>query len=241
MNGTIPSRPGWFKPLVTAFALGALFMASGVNAAPPGDGSSTVTQSPAGAFVVGDPAAPHRLIIWASYTCSHCADFDAAAMATVRERYVAPGHIAVELRNVVRDPFDMTAGLLARCGGAAKFFGNHTQLMATQSRWLGQAQNASETEQAAWTTGTPAQRMVRISRGVGLDRIMSQRGVTLRQQARCLADRAAMDKMAAMTRDAVSSYGVRGTPSFAIDGKLVDDVFGWEALKPRLDALIAAK
>ncbi|MAC12683.1 MAG: protein-disulfide isomerase, partial [Sphingorhabdus sp.] len=41
--------------------------------------------------------------------------------------------------------------------------------------------------------------------------------------------------VAAMTEDA-QKQGVKGTPSFMLNGKLLDGVYSWQALKPLLPA-----
>lgn len=41
---------------------------------------------------------------------------------------------------LVRDPFDLTAALLARCGGPSRVFGITEALMARQPVWMADAQ-----------------------------------------------------------------------------------------------------
>ncbi|MCB8828310.1 DsbA family protein, partial [Escherichia coli] len=58
----------------------AVFLASAttaalVAAAPAADWTRHVTQTAKGAFVLGNPAAPIKLVEYGSYTCSHCAAF----------------------------------------------------------------------------------------------------------------------------------------------------------------------
>lgn len=204
------------------------------------DWSRTVTVSPMKGHVLGNPAARHRLIVWASYTCPHCAHFDKAAMAVLKTRYLANGQISLEMRNMLRDPLDITAGLLARCGGSGKFFGNHSLLMASQDKWLAKAQGADPSVQKSWYQGSIAERTGRIAGAVGFTQMMAGRGVSPAMQRTCLANDASMEAMRVMTLDAVEKVGVRGTPSFAIDGELIEG-HDWAALKPRLDALLTGK
>jgi hypothetical protein len=53
----------------------------------------------------------------------------------IKNQFVATGKVSFEIRNLVRDPMDLTAAMLARCGGKGRFFGNHRHLMATQAQW----------------------------------------------------------------------------------------------------------
>src|SRR3546814_3681804 len=66
--------------------------------------------------------------------------------------------VLVEYRNLVRDPVDMTAAMLARCGGAKAFAANHQAIFAAQPIWLGKAAKMSKEQQAAWYQGSLADR-----------------------------------------------------------------------------------
>src|SRR4051812_27451591 len=85
------------------------------------DWTSRVTVSPIGGHVMGNPAAPTKVVEYISYTCSHCAHFVNEGAPKLKEGWVKTGKATVEVRNAVRDRYDMTAALLARCGGPARF------------------------------------------------------------------------------------------------------------------------
>src|SRR3546814_16719404 len=77
--------------------------------------------------------------------------------------------VLVEYRNLVRDPVDMTAAMLARCGGAKAFAANHQAIFAAPPIWLGQAAKMSKDQQAGWYPGRLADRTRRIPPVRGLD------------------------------------------------------------------------
>jgi protein-disulfide isomerase len=52
----------------------------------------------------------------------------------------------------------------------------------------------------------------------------------------CLADRAALNRVVAMTDTAEKQYGVSGTPTFIINGTKADNVYDWANLQPLLAA-----
>jgi protein-disulfide isomerase len=52
----------------------------------------------------------------------------------------------------------------------------------------------------------------------------------------CLADRAALNRIVAMTDTAEKQFGVNGTPAFIINGTKADNVYDWAALQPLLAA-----
>ena len=60
------------------------------------------------------------------------------------------------------------------------------------------------------------------------------RGVPKAKTEACLADPAAATQLVQMNSDAVSNFNVQGTPSFAIDGKTLENTASWAALEPKL-------
>lgn len=198
--------------------------------------NTTVTVTPDGHHVLGNPAAKVRLTQFVSYTCPHCADFEAQADAQLRLSFVATGKGAVEVRNFVRDPVDLTAALLTNCGPASKFFLNHTAFLRSQGKWIGPLANPSPAQRARWTSGTFAQRTRAIATDFKFYPIMASRGYTRQQIDKCLADEALANRLAAQTQEAQNKLSVSGTPSFAIDGDLLAGTHSWAALRPQLAA-----
>ena len=200
---------------------------------------SSVRVQPYGAFVMGRPAAPAKLVEYLSYTCSHCAHFTAESSALLKLNYVAKGLATVEVRNAVRDRYDFAAALLARCGGPSRFFGNSEALFATQASWLGKAGdfetgNAERLGKLAMNDSLKA-----IARGVGLDAIMKARGYTPVQIDACLSDAVAQKQVVAMTNEAWSIRKISGTPSFLINGKAVEGPGSWANIENGLKAALA--
>src|SRR3546814_1317217 len=97
-----------------------------------------------GGFAMGKPDARTSLVEYISYTCSHCAEFTQKAAAPLKINWISTGAINVEIRNAVRDRYDLTAALLARCGGATKFFGHHHALFANHDTWMKQVAARSD-------------------------------------------------------------------------------------------------
>ena len=200
------------------------------------DWNATVTRTPQGTHVLGNPAAKVRLTEFVSYTCSHCAQFHEEADGALRANFVAPGKAAVEVRHFVRDPVDLTVALLTNCGTPAKFFANHSAFMWGQTKWIGPLSNPSAAQAARWSSGTFAQRTKVIAKDFGFYSIMAGRGYTVQQVDKCLADQALADRLAADTDLAQRTLRVTGTPSFAIDGAVLAGTHNWDLLRPQLDA-----
>ena len=217
-------RTGWL--LVAALLLGgAAWAATGNNPA----WLLTFTVTDKGAHIIGNPAAPTKVVEFASYTCPHCAQFEAIEAPQLKSQYVAQGQVSFEIRNLVRDGMDLTAAMAARCGGKGRFFANHRHLLATQSEWADGDRLSEETVakfdredflgfvQSAYTE-------------LGLDRIMAARGVTAAQAKICMADAAGMDQIFAMT-DEAAALGINGTPTLLVNGQVVD-AYDFATLKP---------
>src|SRR5690554_2780554 len=94
--------------------------------------STTVTQTEEGGYVMGNPDAPIKLVEYMSITCSHCATFGEEAFNSIRDDYVESGRVSFEIRNFVRDPLDLTAAMLSRCGGEGPFFALTKQALNNQ-------------------------------------------------------------------------------------------------------------
>ena len=183
-----------------------------------------------GAHIVGNPAAATKVVEYMSYTCGHCADFENKEAAPFKAAYVATGKASFEVRNLVLNPVDLTAAMLARCGGKGRFFGNHKHLFATQKTWLSKTKNISAATQAKLKAEDFVGFMTGVYTEIGLSTIMQQRGVTLAQGKACLADKAAFDTIIEMT-DEGGRLGVNATPTFLINGKVQDHIHDFQALK----------
>ncbi len=174
-----------------------------------------------GSHVIGNPAAPTKLVEYASYTCGHCAHFEIDDAPQIKNQFVATGKVSFEIRNLVRDPMDLTAAMLARCGGKGRFFGNHRHLMATQAQWA----NGSMLGKATIAL-LEAKNIVGFMQGayteLGLDKIMAQRGVTAAQAKVCLADKAAFNAVIAMTDEATEKLKINSTPTLLVNGKVIE-------------------
>ncbi|HUD92001.1 thioredoxin domain-containing protein [Sphingobium sp.] len=202
-------------------------------AAPAGTSwSETIAETPEGYFVMGNPNAKLKLVEYGSYTCSHCKDFSAEASEEIR-KIVDTGKMSFEFRTFLRDPIDLTTALLARCGGKDVYYPLSEQFFANQSAMFEKVQG----QDAAFKTVEqlpPAQRPAAIAQVAGLIEYAQQRGVSADQAKQCLADTKTAEKLAKGVEAATSQYQIQGTPSFLINGVLVDNVANWAALQPKL-------
>jgi protein-disulfide isomerase len=198
------------------------------------DWTSTVTMTPAGAYVLGNPQAKVRLIEYLSMTCTHCAAFTGESLKPLKDNYVRTGQVSIEVRHAIRDSLDVAASLLARCDGPKTFFANTEAVLASQGDWLRAAVAFQEQDQGAAAKLPLGQALAAFAKGAGLDRIMAGRGLPAVRANACLADKAEQDRLVAMAREAWSTRSIPGTPAFLINGTLVDGASSWAALEPKL-------
>ena len=205
-----------------------------------GDWSTVVSQTPEGGFVMGNPNAKVKLVEYGSLTCPHCADFEEQGGAALVDNYVKKGLVSFEFRNFVRDPYDITAALVSRCGGAPSFFGLTRAFYASQKDWIGKIQTADPATMKALETQTPQQQFKALAEIAGFPAFAAMRGVPKAKTDACLADPAAATQLVAMNSDAVSNANVQGTPTFLINGTTLENANTWATVEPKIKEALGA-
>ncbi len=204
-----------------------------VSAARPRDWTQTVTVTPAGAFVLGNPQAKVRLVEYGSYTCPHCAHF-AEESATPLKAMIRSGSTAWEYRHLIRDRMDLAAAIVARCTGARGFFGATEAIFAAQNDWLARGYQFEQLNGSQLRLYAQADQLRALADGSGLTALVQARGLIPAAAAACFNDDAAIARITAMT--AATPDGVTGTPSFFINGRIVPRSADWTTLQPALRA-----
>lgn len=200
-----------------------------------GDWTEVVTQTPQGGYRMGNPEAKVSLVEFGSMTCPHCAEFDETGLPPLVENYVKSGQVSFEFRNYVRDPFDIAASLIARCNGAQGFFPLTRAMFENQEQWIQKIQAAPSSQLQAVTNLGPERQFLEIAQLADLQKWAAMRGVPTAKSTQCLTDQQAVNQLVQMNADATSEYpNLPGTPSFAINGELVENTSTWAQLEPRI-------
>ena len=200
-----------------------------------------VTITPKGAFVLGNPRAKVRLVEYLSYTCSHCAHFAEEAYGPLKRDYIAKGLVALELRNLIRDQFDLTAALLARCGGPSRVFSLTEDMLARQEVWVAEGQVVVIRQEAQWKSMPMVRQLQTLAKGSGLLQMAQARGVAPAQANACLASDQMNKTLLAMTKDAVDNRNINATPSFLINDQPGPRSSTWEDLEAALRTALNAR
>ncbi|MGE3395693.1 MAG: DsbA family protein [Sphingomonas sp.] len=196
------------------------------------DWTQVVSQTPEGGYRMGNPQAPVRVVEFLSLTCPHCADF--AGSGTPRlMAYVRSGRVTLEYRNFVLNGLDLAASIVSRCASPQNYFALTHAILASQPQWVARMQGLSEAQQGEMRGQSPLETMRRVAAAAGLDAIALRHGVSAEQLRACLSNQAGLDRVVQM-QQAGMRYGVSGTPTFAINGRIAGSVRDWATLEPLL-------
>lgn len=168
-------------------------------------------------MVQGDPDAPVTVIEYASYTCPHCASFHAGNYQKLKSDYIDTGKVRFIYREVYFDRYGLWASMIARCGGADKFFGITDLIYQTQSSWS--------------RAGGPTE-IVGELRKIG--RLAGIENDTLEA---CLQDADKARTLVAWYQENAEADNVRSTPSFVIDGRKYENM-SWDDFSGRIDSAL---
>lgn len=203
------------KPM---FFAGLLAMA--LAAAPLATPVAAETAAPAAVpdMAMGPADAKVTVVEYASYTCPHCAHFDADVMPQIKANYVDTGKIRFVYREVYFDKYGLWAAMMARCGGEMRYFPIQDMLYQTQAEWLKSGNDAGIAD---------ALRKIGLKAGIDKDKLDA-----------CMNDsKMAQDLVAAYQTNAAAD-GIDSTPSFVINGEKFSNM-SYEDFAKILDAKLA--
>ncbi len=148
---------------------------------------------------LGNPDAEVTVIEYASFTCPHCASFHSGPFKVLKTDYIDTNKINFIYREVYFDRFGLWAGMVARCGGPARYFGIADLIYSGQREWTAGGDPASVAE--------------------GLRRIGRLAGLSDDQLNACLQDNDMASAMVALYQENAARDQIRSTPSFLINGE----------------------
>ena len=216
------------------------------SAAKARDWTRVVRTTPAGGFVMGNPNAKVKLVEYGSMTCPHCKRFDDAGVPHILD-YVKTGRVSYEFRNYVRDAFDLSAALVARCAGTNGFFPLTRALYDDQQNWESKIEQTPQDQLKSMQDLPPNQQFVAIAKVAGFPQLAAARGLPVAKSTQCLSNQASVKQLVEMVDAATKQYpDFRGTPTFILNGTMVDlgavtEAQVWPALKSKIDAALGGR
>ncbi len=167
-------------------------------------------------MALGPVGAPVTIIEYASLTCPHCADFNRRIFPRLKSSFIDSGKVRYVFREFPRDEIDAAGSRVARRiakDDCAKYFAIVDVLFRQQDELLAK----------------PLDTLLRIGKQAGLG-----------QQAveECIKDQALLDKQTVDRKFAVDVLKIPGTPTFFINGVMVDGVPSYEEFDKRITLLL---
>lgn len=223
--------------LVSATALlSAAAIAQPANAPAP-DWTKRTAASTDGGFVMGNPKAKVTLVEYGSLTCPHCRHFAETALKPLTADYIRTGKVRFEFRNYILNGYDLSASVIARCGGPSRFFPAAESFFATQDSWIDRIRKTPRDRLEAVEGLPDDKKLAAMAEIGGFKAIGAAKGISAVAADKCLADPAAAKRLVDMTDAAQDRYGVKGTPTFFVNGKRVDGA-DWASVEAALKAAL---
>ncbi len=191
----------FFSRRTALAAISALALAAcgDTGASTPAGGGAVAAGSELG-HVKGDPDAPVTLIEYASPTCPACKYWHDEIEPVVQSDYIDTGKVKLVFREFPLHQPDVPAYLVAMCAGEDKYFDVLDELFEYQSGIVDAAQN-----------GVLKAALQTIGERHGIE--------TEAEFDACMNNRALREQMADIYQTS-ETFGVTGTPTFIIDGKM---------------------
>ncbi len=165
-------------------------------------------------MALGAEDAPVTIVEYASFTCPHCRRFHEGPFKKLKAEYIDTGKVRFIYHDVYFDRYGLWAAMIARCE-PEKFFGIADLIYKGQSEW---------------TRGETPQEIVGNLRKIG-----RLAGIPDDKLDACLSDQQKAQALVAWYQQNAQRDGIQGTPTFIINGKLVENQ-PWEDLKAVIEA-----
>lgn len=159
-----------------------------------------------GDHVLGKADAPNVMIDYASFTCPHCATFNAAVMPALKRDWIDTGKLKLIHRHFPGDAVATRASLLAECAGPDKFFAAVDAIFRAQVQWL--------------TAPDPAAELMTV---------LVKEGVSEAQAQACVTNDRLLDKVIADVQSG-QALGVNSTPTLFINEQPYGNPGGIDAI-----------
>ena len=198
-----------------------------------GDWTQVLNTTEQGGMMMGNPNAKVKLIEIGALTCPHCREFDEKGVPKLIANYVKSGQVSWEFRNYLLQGYDIPAALIARCNGVKSFFPLMRAMYKDQSVWMGKVFNAPQAQQEQIQNLPTDQQFVAMADLANLREWAAARGVPQAKSTQCLMDQGAVDQLVQRSSDIGEQFpDFKGTPSFILNGTMLDKTATWEALEP---------
>lgn len=198
--------------------------------------SETVSITPDGGLLIGNPSAAIKVIEFASLTCGVCAQFSADSGEELSKQFLDSGRVSFEMRQYLRNPIDLLAASAIRCAPLDRQYALTKNIFASQADLFAGAEQGGEAAQAAMANQADPQRFTKAAEALGISAMFQSRGLSGEQVNACLGDAPGVEKAVANFNKWNETFEIAGTPTFIINGENVGTL-NWPGMRDRLRAL----
>ncbi|QIG78453.1 thioredoxin domain-containing protein [Stakelama tenebrarum] len=198
--------------------------------------TEVVVKTEEGGYRVGNPDAPIKFLEYGSRSCPACYAFATTGFTPLMENYVSTGRVSYEFRDYLIHPQDLGLALLGRCVGEERFFPMLDQMFEAQPQFAEKERGLAPQRVQQLRSMPAPQAAPQWMEALGYVDFVKQRGVPQSKVDACLADQDAIAELVRMMRHASNELGVRGTPTFFINGEQVQSGIIWSDIEPQIRA-----
>lgn len=195
---------------------------SGDETATPPQGKETVFKDD---HTMGNPKAPITVVEYAAPMCPHCAHFEKEEFPALKSEFIDTGKIFYIFRVFPIGPLDGAVEGIARCLPEDKYFPYIQMMFRSQPSWDPDGNQVPDPVSA-------------------IANLATQFGLTADRAKQCMTDQAQMDRINQVAQDAQLRYQIDGTPTFVMDGQVVNMPPGQNAidvLRLRINSLLGSQ
>lgn len=171
-----------------------------------------------GDIVYGKADAPIVVIEYGSFTCPHCASFEAEVLPFLKEKLISTGKVKFVFRNFVRDRIDMAVALATRCTDDMEHAKRlKTTFFTRQQEWI--------------TSKNPA---------IAITSIALTDGISTEQLNKCQTDRGIMQHIIDEMKAGHEKYDIQSIPTIVVNGAKIK-YRDYDDLRTKLELMAAAQ
>jgi protein-disulfide isomerase len=148
--------------------------------------------------ILGKADAPITIFEYASFTCPHCADFDANTLPKLKADWIDTGKARLIFRDFPLDQAAVRAAMLARCAPPEQYYAFVDELFHSQTTWA-----AGSRVDAA------------------LGKLAKLSGMSDDQFTACMKDEAGQKRVLDSRLEAEQAYKIESTPTFFVNGSQI--------------------
>ena len=169
-------------------------------------------------FIIGNDNAPITIIEYASMSCSHCANFHNNTLPDLKKEYIDTGKVKYVFRDFPYNYPALLGSMVMRCIPSEVRYDYMNALYKLQNMWVVRENAITRQE---------------------LYKIMQTGGMTKENFDICLIDVDLENKILQEVIAAQSEFNIRSTPSFLINGDLLEGDKSIKVFRQILDKILS--